>query len=351
MRHYVEMKIAVLNNCVPFTSGGAEHLATALNRKLQEYGHDSILVRIPFRWYPAEKILDHMLACRCLRLAGIDRVIGLKFPAYYVPHPNKVLWLLHQFRQAYDLWGTPYQDLPSTPRGIAIRNAVIQSDNNFLSECEQIYTISPVTRDRLNQFNGIPSTVLFHPLERTDHLVCRDYGDYIFYPSRITGGKRQHLVVESMRHVQTGVRLVIAGGPETPDDLAKLEAIIEAHNLGDRVRLLPQFISEDEKAELFSNCLACAYTPYDEDSYGYVTLEACHCRKAVVTCSDSGGTRILVRDGVTGFAAAPEPQALAAAFDRLYSDRRAARTMGEAGYELMRGMDISWDRVVKSLTS
>ncbi len=121
------MKVAVVNNWVPFLSGGAEHLAEALTRKLAEYGHQSMLVRLPFAWHPPGKILEHMLACRCVRLAGVDRVIGLKFPAYYVPHPNKVVWLLHQFRQAYDLWGTRYQDLPDTAEGLAVRDAVVAS--------------------------------------------------------------------------------------------------------------------------------------------------------------------------------------------------------------------------------
>src|SRR5262249_12069093 len=149
--------------------------------------------------------------------------------------------------------------------------------NRFLGECSRIYTLSSVTGERLRKFNGIPSTVLFHPLERTDHLVCRDYEDFIFYASRITSGKRQYLVAESMRYVKTDVRLVVAGGPETPEDLRKLETVIQSNRLGDRIRVLPHFISEEEKADLFSRCLACAYTPYDEDSYGYVTLEACHC--------------------------------------------------------------------------
>jgi glycosyltransferase involved in cell wall biosynthesis len=345
------MRIAILNNCVPFVSGGAEHLATALDRKLREYGHESILVRIPFRWHPPEKILEHMLACRCFRVAGVDRVIGLKFPAYYIPHPNKVLWLLHQFRQAYDLWGTPYQDLPGTPEGLAVRDAIIRSDNTFLAECRRIYTLSSVTGDRLAKFNGIPSSVLFHPLERSDHLFCRDSGDYIFCPSRVTAGKRQYLLVESMKHVKTGVRLVIAGRPETGDDLRRIEQVIEAGRLGDRVQLLPRFISEEEKAELFADCLACAYIPYDEDSYGYVTLEACHCRKATVTCTDAGGVQLLVRDGDTGFVVPPEPEALASAFDRLFTDRQAARAMGSAAHDHMLALKITWDHVIESLTS
>ena len=42
------------------------------------------------------------------------------------------------------------------------------------------------------------------------------------------------------------------------------------------------------------------YLPFGEDSYGYVTLEAFHARKPVVTLSDSGGTLELVRDRRNG---------------------------------------------------
>src|SRR5262245_12639965 len=98
------MKVAVVNNCVPFIAGGAEHLASALTAKLVEYGHEAMLIRIPFSWEPPHKIVESMLACRMLRVPSVDRLIALKFPVYYLSHPNKVLWLLHQFRQAYDLW-------------------------------------------------------------------------------------------------------------------------------------------------------------------------------------------------------------------------------------------------------
>ena len=68
------MKIGILNNAVPFVRGGAEHLADALRAKLCEYGHQALLVRIPFRWDTPSKILEHMLACRLMRMPGCDRV-------------------------------------------------------------------------------------------------------------------------------------------------------------------------------------------------------------------------------------------------------------------------------------
>lgn len=343
------MKVAVLNNCVPFLRGGAEHLAEALTVKLREYGHQAMLVRIPFRWDPPEKIIKQMLACRAMRLPNTDLAIGLKFPAYYIPHPNKVLWLLHQFRQAYDFWGTEFQGLPDSTAGREVRAAVIQADNSYLSEARHIYTNSEVTGDRLRRFNGIESTVLLPPLLHSSTFFNKEYGDFIFCPSRVNSTKRQHLLVEAMKHCRTGVRLVIAGQPEAEPDARRIWDTIEAEALSDRVTFLDRFIPEEEKIELFSRSLGCAYLPYDEDSYGYVTLEACLSRKAVITCNDSGGISTLVRNGETGLIVPPAAETLAEAMDSLFDDKARAGRMGAAGYELAQSLEINWDRVIRTL--
>ncbi len=242
------MKIAVVNNCVPFLSGGAEHLAMSLVTKLREYGHEAILVRIPFRWDPPEKIPEHILACRLLRIPNTQRVIAMKFPAYYVPHEDKILWLLHQFRQAYDLWGTPFQGLPDNDRGRAIRNIVIQADNCYLREVQRIYTNSPVTSFRLRKFNNLDSEVLWPPLADKTRFCCTEYGDYVVCIGRVTASKRQSLAIEAMRFVKTAVRLVVAGHFEDPHEHQQVTALINQHGLADRVELIPRYISEEEKS-------------------------------------------------------------------------------------------------------
>jgi glycosyltransferase involved in cell wall biosynthesis len=344
------MKIAVLNNCVPFLRGGAEHLADALVSKLSEYGHQALLVRVPFRWEPPEKIVDHMLACRLMRLPNVDRAIALKFPAFYVPHPNKVFWLLHQFRQAYDLWGTEFQGLPDSDEGRAIREVVIQADNSYLPEAKKIYTNSKVTSDRLKKFNGLDSEALYPPLLSHSQFSCGEYGDYVFSPGRINATKRQRLLVESMQYCRTPVQLLVAGSTETAEDAEAIQTLMKKSGMEKRVRFINRFISESEKVEWFSKSLGCAYIPYDEDSYGYVTMESYLSRKPVITCTDSGGTGALVKEDVTGRLAAPEPRALAAAMDGLFADRQKARRMGEAGYDLVQSLRINWDNVMEKLT-
>jgi glycosyltransferase involved in cell wall biosynthesis len=344
------MKVAVVNNQVPFVRGGAEALAEWLCTKLEEYGHEAQLVRIPFAWHPSPKVLEYALAARMIRLRGVDRVVALKFPAYFVPHDDKVLWLLHQFRQAYDLWGTPYQDMPDTPAGRRLRDAVRAADNAWLPEAKRIYTNSQTTTDRLRRFNGLESEVLYPPLLEPNGFHSGDYGDYVFCPSRITDGKRQHLLVEALAHTTTPVRVLIAGVPEQAEDLQRLQRLAAEHDVGDRLELVPRFISEDEKRGWMAQALACAYLPYDEDSYGYVTLEGFESCRPMITCTDSGGILELVRDGMTGTVTPPEPKQVAVAMDELMADRARARRLGEAGHELARSLDINWERVIRELT-
>jgi glycosyltransferase involved in cell wall biosynthesis len=346
-------RILIVNVQAPFVWGGAEMLAEDLKKHLIEYGHKADIVRIPFKWYPSERIPEHILACRLFDLTEasgerVDQIIGLKFPAYFVKHPKKVLWMLHQHRAAYDLWGTKYQDIPSTPEGIAIRNIIMQADNSFLPECEKIYTNSKIVSKRLKDFNDIDSTPLYPPLEGAELFHCEEYDDYIFYPSRVNEIKRQALAIESMRYVKSNVRLIIAGKSDSDSYIEKLQGLIDKYDLASKVTLLGQ-ISQEEKISLFSKALGTMYIPFNEDSYGYVTLEGFYSRKPVITCKDSGGVYEIVEDQVNGFIVDSEPQALADAIDSIGFNKKRATLLGQAGYEKLVSMDITWDNVMRSL--
>jgi glycosyltransferase involved in cell wall biosynthesis len=343
------MKVAIVNNQAPFVRGGAELLAEWLHDKLEQYGHQAEIVRIPFQWNPPERIIDHMLSARLIRLANVDRVIAFKFPAYYVPHDNKVLWLLHQFRQAYDLWGTPYQDIPGTPTGHRIREAITDGDRRYLQEAKRIYTNSKIVGHRLNLYSGMESEILFPPLLDATPYRCEAYGDYFFFPSRITAGKRQHLAAEAMAAVASSARLVIAGQPETDEDLRRLMSVIEEHKLEDRVEVIPRWIDDDEKLRLLAGARGVIYLPFGEDSYGYVTLEAFHARKPVITFTDSGGTLELIEEGRNG-CVVDDVRGLAAAIDRLTEDDSLVERMGQAALDTIDELEISWDRVIRCLT-
>ena len=67
------------------------------------------------------------------------------------------------------------------------------------------------------------------------------------------------------------------------------------------------------------------------------------------TLTDSGGPLEFVQHEESGLVATPEPKAIAAAFDRLWSDREAARVWGLAGLRLVRETVPEWPTVVARL--
>jgi glycosyltransferase involved in cell wall biosynthesis len=342
------MRVAIATAQVPFVRGGAEVLTEGLLAALREHGVEAELVQLPFQWHPPARLLDHVLATRLWRLDGADRVIGMKFPAYLVPHPDKVLWLMHQHRAAYDLWGDRATGLPDTTEGRAVRDAVWRADAAWLPEARRVHTLSPVVSDRLRRFNGIASTPLLPPLADPGAFRSGPYGDYVFAPSRLSAAKRQGLLVEAMRHVRSGARLVLAGEAATASELETLRAAVRRHGVGDRVTILGRWIPEHQKVDLLAGALAVAFVPRDED-YGYVTLEAAAAARATITCSDAGGPTLFVRDGETGLVRPPDPRALAEAIDALMGDRREAARLGANARDQLTALDLRWDRVVEEL--
>lgn len=343
------MRVLVASTYVPFIEGGGRMIVRDLVRALRDRDHEVDTIEIPFlsAW---DTMLEQMLAIRLMDVsAAADTLVAIRTPSYLLRHPNKRLWFIHHHRGAYDLWDTPYQDIPPTPEGLATREAIVAADNLYLREAQRIFTNSQIVADRLREFNDLQGTVLYPPLGEPERFVSAPAEDYLFYPCRITGHKRQQLAVEAAAHLSTDVRVVIAGAPDSPEQLRPLQELIGQHGLQDRVQLIPRWISEDEKAELISRSLGVLYIPFLEDSYGYVTLEAFHARKPVITCSDSGGTLEIIEDGVNGLIAAPDPISMSAAMDRLRADPQTAAAMGEAGHRTLELKDISWDRVVASL--
>jgi len=343
------MKVIIASTIVPFVEGGGTFIVDWLDEMLKRYGHEVELLKLPFHSYYPE-MLDQMLALRLLAVAEhADRLIAIRTPSYLLRHPKKVLWFIHHHRGAYDLWGTEYGDIPNTPEGRRYREAFIRADNVAFREARSIFTNSKVVGDRLKRFNNVDSEVLYPPVKDPERYRTDSYGDYIFCPSRLTRHKRQDLAIASLCYTKTPVKLVIAGQPEDERYLHELQALVDERGLADRVKIISRWITEEEKIHLFASCLAAIYVPFDEDSYGYASLEAHHAAKCVITTSDAGGTRELVVDGDNGFVTDPDPKTVADAMDRLYLDRALARRMGERGAQKLGELGISWDRVVEKL--
>jgi glycosyltransferase involved in cell wall biosynthesis len=343
------VKVLVATNMAPFVWGGAEQLATELTRQLARHGHQSELLRLPFQWEPAERIPSQMLLARYLELDGVDHVIAMKFPTYLVRHDRKSLWLVHQYRQAYDLHDAGLGNIAADASGDRLRELIRAADDEVFAEARSIYAISPGVRDRLQQYNSVESAVLRAPMLDRDLFTGGDPDEYIFVGGRVNAMKRQHLLIEAVAKADDAVRLVVAGPPDSPADHARVVETVERLGLEHRVQLDLRFLERETYASYVNAALAVAYAPFDEDSHGYVTMEAAEAAKPVITLSDSGGVLGLVRDGETGWVTEPDAEAIGAAYSEIWADRSGTRSRGAAARELWSQYRIDWDLVIELL--
>lgn len=342
-------RIAICNAQVPFVHGGAEIHVESLAEELRRRDFIVDIVRMPFRDYPRSQLLKSCLIWRLIDLTEsqripVDLVIGTKFPSYLVRHPNKVTWLIHQHRAAYELYGTEYSDFTNSPADRRLRATIRRIDNESLRESRRIFTNARNTASRLARFNGLHGEPLYHPPKHDGLYHHERYGDYVFAVSRLDRIKRLDGLVRAMAHTQTGVRCAIAGSGQMETELRRLAEKLEVE---DRVEFLG-YVEDERLIDLYANCCAVYYAPYDED-YGYVTLEAFKSHKPVLTAPDTGGILEFVEDGENGFVVRlDQPAEMGGRIDQLYADRQLAARLGDAGYERVAG--ITWDHAIERLT-
>lgn len=332
---------------MPLVEGGAERLVRQLQHQLTLRGYVAGIVSVPFKWYPKQEILTHAAAWRLLDLSEsngqpIDLVIATKFPSYFVRHPNKVTWLTHQYRAAYELCGTEYSDFDFTELDVGLRERIFRLDREMLLESRRVFAIARNIAGRADRYNRVTAEPLYHPPMLADRLRCGAFGDYVLSVGRLETIKRVDLAVLALRHVDPPIRLVIVG---EGTQRANLERMAEEAGVTARVDFLGTR-SDEELIDLYAGALGVVYAPFDED-YGYVTLESFLSGKPVITASDSGGVLEFVEDGVNGCVCAPVPEEIARVINGLAGDRARAAAMGAAGRE--RARLISWDGVIEKL--
>jgi glycosyltransferase involved in cell wall biosynthesis len=342
----VPSRVLVLGVQSPFSEGGAERHVRRLTEELQSRGVEADLVTMPLVERERFDLLRSALAWRSLDLSEIggrpvDAVIATRFPSYAVRHGNKVVWLIHQYRQVYDQFGTRYSDFTSSVEDSRTREAIAQVDHVGLTEARRIFANSANVARRLAKYNGISGEPLYHPPPLAGRYRSGPFGDYALLVGRLDAWKRADLAVSALAHAPTARLVVVGSGPEE----GRLRRLAAQQGVADRVRWIAR-AGDEEILELYAGARLVVVPPAGED-LGYVPLEAFLSGKPVLTTDDSGGPLEFVSDGETGFVVPPRAETLGAALRVAWDGTGALAEMGERGRE--RVMRITWDAAVAAL--
>lgn len=315
------MRVAIVGSAPGNSYGGTEVLVEKLVESLESVHHEVQTIYLEAKLGKPTEILDSISAFQNLDLSSFDTVITLRFPAYHVKHPKKIVWLLHQFRPLGDMYETEY-GFGYSIENLNTRNQLRKMDQVSLGRLENRLRVnSQITGKRLFGSTGIQAKVQMCPLSQdlSQNLekICppelKNYKEqFIFLGGRISSEKRALLALEAAQ--KSNVGLVIAGSVEDNQYLSVLLKSIKSK----KVLLIGRRVSTAELRWLYQNSSGVVYIPKGEDSYGFVLGEGASFGKMLITCEDSGDTVPFVKQ-MRGLVSHPDVDSLAKAFAHVLS--------------------------------
>lgn len=318
--------------------GGAERFYVGLTDALEAAGLSVDLMSVASDESSFEGILRSYVRFRDLDMSAYDGVITSKAPSFAVRHPNHVCYLVHTMRVFYDMFDREFPDAP----------AILHDQRKFVRMLDTAFLRAPNTRrllaigkevcDRLQTYNGMPSSGVIHPPTSMTGLRSGRF-DHFLLPGRLHRWKRVDLAIRAFRLTDIDAQLIITG---TGEDAAVLRAEAES----DARILFRGRVTDQELVDLYADSCAVLFVPQRED-LGLVTFEAFQASKPVITVSDSGEPANIVRDGQTGFVCHSTPEAIARRIEELHRTPDLARRLGAQGHRDVQS--VSWEAVAGGL--
>ena len=332
----------------PFLSGGAEKHVLRLVEELRRRNVDTETVTMPLFERRHPDLLKSALLWRLgdfTHFGGypVDALIGTRFPTYLAAHPRKVVWLIHQYRQVYDQFGTAYSDYTGSEEDRRIRETVFAMDTTALSEARRIFANSKNVAARLKRFNGLQSQPLYHPPPLAGRYRTGPIGDYALWIGRLEKWKRPDLAIAAVAGCPAAKLRIVGDGPERE----AMERYAKELSVRERCEFLGN-VSDESLLDELAGARIVLVTAADED-LGYVPLEAYLSGKCVLAVSDGGGPLEFVSDGETGFVADPTVESMGRTLLLAWDRVDELSVMAARGRQVVER--ISWDDVVDSLLS
>jgi glycosyltransferase involved in cell wall biosynthesis len=367
------VRIALVYDCIyPQVQGGVEHRNYQLARSLAARGHEVALVGwaagagepapgveiLPLpdpggrhsragRRRPADA-LAFAGAVWDLPLARFDLVETANIPyAHLLPlawrcaragRPLVVTW--------HEVWGRYWRDYLRSPAWPLFALAELA--------CAQLarvtVAVSPLTAERLaaRRRRGsvllVPNGVAVEAVRAA--AAGQPAGPPLIFAGRLLADKRVDLLLRAVALLprqETSWLTVVGDGPER-EPLDRLAAEL---GLGEAVRFLGRLETPEQVWAQLGGATV-AVQPSRREGFGLFPLEAMAAGLPVVYCtSPSSAVGQVVRDGIEGLAAPPEPAALAARLVQVLTDGAARERLGAAARR--RAEEHDWREVAARL--
>ncbi len=289
--------------------------------------------------------------CTIMSAAPIGRYV--KIPTVlYLQEPNRIFYeaphlplpALPRPQEAFrspDYWKKVFKEFTEF-RGARIQ---VREEQANARAFDVILVNSLYSRENVLRAYGVDARVCYLGVDLdkfTDHHLPRE--NFVVGVGAISPHKNIAFIIESLAKLpQPRPTLVWIGNGVSADYLAHLQALARTGGVECDFRVR---ISDQAIVEVLNRARLAVYSPRLEP-FGFMPLEANACGLPVVAVAE-GGVRETVVDGLNGLLVESEPEAMAAAIQRLLNDTEYAALLGRNGYKLVAekwSMETAIDRL------
>jgi len=273
-----------------------------------------------------------------LKLNGYDVYIMFGGASLHIAknhHPN--IWYCNSpTRWLYDLYGIELQKRSFMKRQLFRFPCFLYRyiDKKNVLHIDKILANSINVQNRIKKFYNLESEVVYPPVD-IKKFRFKKFGDFYLSATRLEPLRRIHLTVRAFQRMKSR-KLVISG------DGIEYEKIKRMSSGFDNIKVLGR-VSDEKQAELYGNCLATIYIPYDED-FGLIPIESMSSGKPCIGAND-GGVKETIIHKKTGLLIEPTVENIIKAVEWLTPER--AKKMRKACEE--RAKKFSEDKFIRGI--
>ena len=291
---------------------------------------------LPRKWKDLFRIF-YLARISTADFSGFDISITLQPDSHCIRHTNHIIYFQHHIKQYYDLFWQSFKHKKGIRKKIVYLLLTLiyrLADSIYLTpnlKRSRIIVNSQTVGTRLKKYNRISNFNIIHPGCNMVEAISQAQSTTLSESHR----KNERffiLAFSRLNVIQKGIDVIIKTAQFMPDYDFVIAGpydttieTIEGQTLPSNVQLIVKEFSEQEKAELFSNCDV-FLAPYIQEDFGITPLEANAYGKPVVYCDDSGEIVEIQKHKDTGFMCRRIPQEIAKGIEYCIKNRVYMKT-------------------------
>ena len=291
---------------------------------------------LPRKWKDLFRIF-YLARISTADFSGFDISITLQPDSHCIRHRNHIIYFQHHIKQYYDLFWQSFKQKKGIRKKIVYLLLTLiyrLADSIYLTpnlKRSRIIVNSQTVGTRLKKYNRISNFSIIHPGCNMEEAIPQVQSTTLS-ESHKKNERFFILAFSRLNVIQKGIDVIIKTAQFMPDYDFVIAGpydttieTIDGPTLPSNVQLIVKEFSEQEKAELFSNCDV-FLAPYIQEDFGITPLEANAYGKPVVYCDDSGEIVEIQKHKDTGFMCRRIPQEIAKGIEYCIKNREYMKT-------------------------